>query len=235
MAIDCRDEKTRVGQMLGAEVVKVASTIRTHIQRGERTMMGSLSKITVWPWEPVTGDSCTYLGAVEEVLPLRFIEMPSLEEAKVIRDECHDALDTARTSGARDWEINVNTRFADWSDKLVEAIETNRQTLDVSIQAIRINDIVLANSSTETLFETGLTIKARSPFPYTQVLGYSNGCVSYLPRAEDFPPGGWDIHKRWYGVPDLLFQAYSLPTAIHPDSEQQVIDRTLALLDQLNV
>jgi hypothetical protein len=235
MAIDCRDEKTRVGQMLGAEVVKVASTIRTHIQRGERTMMGSLSKITVWPWEPVTGDSCTYLGAVEEVLPLRFIEMPSLEEAKVIRDECHDALDTARTSGARGWEINVNTRFADWSDKLVEAIETNRQTLDVSIQAIRINDIVLANSSTETLFETGLTIKARSPFPYTQVLGYSNGCVSYLPRAEDFPPGGWDIHRRWYGVPDLLFQAYSLPTAIHPDSEQQVIDRTLALLDQLNV
>jgi neutral ceramidase len=233
LAIDCRDEKNRIGYRLGAEVIKVASIIRTHKQRGERKMMGSLSKITVFPWEPVTGDSCTYLGAVEDVVPISFIDMPPLEEAKAIRDECHRALEKARTTGARDWEISVNTRFADWGDKLVEAIETHRKTLDVGIQAIRINDIVLANNSTETLFETGLAIKAASPFPYTQVLGYSNGCVGYLPRAEDFPPGGWDIYKRWYGVPDLLFQAYSLPTAIHPNSEQQVVDRTLALLDQL--
>ena len=52
-------------------------------------------------------------------------------------------------------------------------------------------------------------------------------------RAEDFPAGGWDIHKRWYGVPDLLFQAYSMPTAIHPESEQRVVDATLALIEGL--
>ena len=101
------------------------------------------------------------------------------------------------------------------------------------IQVIRINNIILASNSTEAFFETGLSIKAGSPFLHTLVLGYTNGCVCYLPRAKDFPPGGWDIYKRWYGIPDLLFQAYSLPTAIHPDSEQQVVDRTLALIEQL--
>ena len=127
----------------------------------------------------------------------------------------------------------MTTRFADWSDRLVAAVEAGGASIDVVVQAIRINDIVLAANSTETFFETGLAIKAGSPFAHTLALGYTNGCVCYLPRAEDFPSGGWDIRKRWYGVPDLLFQAYSMPTAIHPDSERRVVDRTLALIERL--
>ena len=78
-----------------------------------------------------------------------------------------------------------------------------------------------------------MDIKSSSPFDNTLVLGYTNGCVCYLPRAEDFPPGGWDIYKRWYGIPDLLFQAYSLPTAIHPESEKMVVERTIKLIERL--
>ncbi len=232
MDADCRDEKNRTGYTLGAEVVKTASAIHTHRKRGERQSMGSLSRISVWPWEPVTGESCTRLDALDEVLSIEFIDLPSLAEAEAIREECRQAKDRA-LGGGREWEILVNTRFADWSDRLVEAIEHGRNHFEIVIQVIRINDFVLAANSTEAFYETGLAIKAASPFPHTQVLGYTNGCVCYLPRAADLPPGGWDIHKRWYGVPDLLFQAYSLPTAIHPDSEQRVVDRTLALIERL--
>ena len=229
---DCRDEKNRTGYTLGAEVVKTASAIHTHRKRGKRQSMGSLSRISVWPWEPIAGESCTWLDAADETVSLRYIDLPSLTEAKDIREECHRAKDRA-LAGGREWEILVNTRFADWSDRLVEAIDTETRALDVVIQVIRINDFILAANSTEAFYETGLAIKTASPFPHTQVLGYTNGCVCYLPRAADLPPGGWDIHKRWYGVPDLLFQAYSLPTAIHPDSEQRVVDRTLALIERL--
>ena len=52
MDADCRDEKDRTGYMLGAEVVKTASEIHTHRKRGARRSMGSLSRISVWPWEP---------------------------------------------------------------------------------------------------------------------------------------------------------------------------------------
>lgn len=229
---DCRDEKNRTGYTLGAEVVKTASAIHTHRKRGERQSMGSLSRISVWPWEPVAGESCTSLGAADETVSLRYIDLPSLAEAEAIRVECRQAKDRA-LAGGREWEILVNTRFADWSNRLVEAVDTDTRTLDVVIQVIRINDFILAANSTEAFYETGLAIKAASPFPHTQVLGYTNGCVCYLPRAADLPPAGWDIHKRWYGVPDLLFQAYSLPTAIHPDSEQRVVDRTLALIERV--
>jgi hypothetical protein len=64
------------------------------------------------------------------------------------------------------------------------------------------------------------------------VLGYSNGCVMYLPRAQDYPPGGWDVHTR-YKIPDMLFQNYLVPVAFHPDSEQRVVAKALALLGEL--
>ena len=233
MEADCRDEKDRIGSTLGAEVVKAAAAIHTHRKRGERRRMGSLSRISVWPWEPVTGPACTSLAAADESLSLRFIGLPPLSDARAIRAECHQARDAAVSRGGEVWEYLVTTRFADWSDRLVAAVEAGGASIDVVVQAIRINDIVLAANSTETFFETGLAIKAGSPFPHTLALGYTNGCVCYLPRAEDFPAGGWDIRKRWYGVPDLLFQAYSMPTAIHPDSERRVVDRTLALIESL--
>ena len=129
-------------------------------------------------------------------------------------------------------QIAVGIRWVDWGEKLVEAVNSGRKTLEMNIQAIRINDIVLAGLSVEAFAGTGLSIKARSPFQHTQVFGYTNGCVCYLPRAQDFPAGGWDIHAR-YGVPDMLFQSYSLPTAIRLDSERRVVEKTLALIQQL--
>jgi hypothetical protein len=84
----------------------------------------------------------------------------------------------------------------------------------------------------ESFFETGIKIKNRSPFKHTQVLGYTNGTVGYLPRAEDFPKDGWKITER-YAVPDLFFQSYSLPTAIKPESEEKVVDELSNLILQL--
>ena len=232
MDVDCRDQKDRTGHTLGAEVVQAASAIHTHRRRGPRRSMGSLSRISVWPWEPVSGETCSFLDAADETLSLPFIGLPTRAEAQGIQEECHNKKDRA-VNGGKEWEVLVNTRFAHWSDRLVHAIENGIHSADVVIQAMRINDIVIAANSTEAFSETGLSIKAASPFSHTLALGYTNGCVCYLPRKEDFPPGGWDIHKRWYGVPDLLFQAYSLPTAIHPDSEQRMIDCTLALIEGL--
>ena len=229
---DCRDAKNRLGLMLGSEAVKVAAGLRTHIRRGERTTLGSVSTITLWPWVPVTGETCTALGAVSETFRLDFIGFPPPSEAEALAAEQRRRLEEAyRREDER--QIAVGIRWVDWSEKLLDAIKTGRRTLEMNIQVIRVNDIVLAGLSVEAFAGTGMAIKARSPFEHTQVLGYSNGCVCYLPRAQDYPPGGWDIHAR-YGVPDMLFQSYSLPAAIHPDSEQRVVQKTLELIRQLS-
>jgi neutral ceramidase len=228
---DCRDAKHRTGIMLGSEAAKVAAGLRTHVQRGERTSLGSVSTITLWPWVPVAGESCSYLGALSETLALDFMDYPPLPDAEGLLDEQRRRLDAAyRSEDAR--QIATGIRWVDWGEKLVEALKSGRRTLEMNIQVIRVNEIVIAGLSVEAFAGTGMSIKSRSPFAHTQVLGYTNGCVCYLPREQDFPPGGWDIHAR-YGVPDMLFQSYSLPTAIRPDSERRVVEKTLELIRQL--
>ena len=123
-------------------------------------------------------------------------------------------------------------RFSEWADNLVAAVKQGNPTHDAVIQAIRINDIVLASVSVEAFFQTGQAVKAKSPFEHTQFLGYSNGCVAYLPRAEDYPPGGWKIDES-YAVPDLMAQSYALPVAFEPGAEQMVVERVLDLIQQL--
>lgn len=230
---DCRDTKNMTGLMLGGEVVKVAAGIRTNVRRSEkRKPLGVIPNILFWSWEAVEGDTAGYLGAVDEIIRLEFGQLPSLAEAEAIHREWQQKLADARANDAREWEISVAMRYTEWSAKLVEAVQRGNPTLEVVIQAMRINDIVLASVSAEAFFETGLEVKARSPFKHTQFLGYSNGCVTYLPLAKDYPPGGWQVTER-YAVPDLFFQSYNLPVALHPNSEQRVVERVSALIQQL--
>ena len=231
--VDCRDTKNRTGLVLGGEVVKVAANIRTAVQRsGQRKPFGSVPNILFWAWEPVDGDTSTYLGALDKLIKFEFIELPSLEEAESIHREWKQRLSNARAKDARDWEVSVAKRFTHWSSKLVQAVHRGNPPQDVVIQAIRVNDIVLASISVEAFFETGRTIKAQSPFKHTQFLGYSNGSVAYLPRAEDYPPGGWKLTER-YAVPDLFFQSYSLPVAFRPETEQMVVEEVSNLIERL--
>ena len=231
---DCRDAKNRIGTMLGGEALKVVAGLRSHISRGERTWLSSLlgRGMTLTPWVAVEGETCTFLGAVAETIALDLVELPSLAEAEAMRVERQRELEEARARG-QERNVQVATRFAVWADRLVDAVKTGQpKTWDLAIQVIRINDIMIAGLSAETFAGTGLTIKARSPFKHTQVLGYTNGCVCYLPRAEDYPPGGWSVRAR-YQIPDMVFQSYLLPTGLDPDSERRVVDRTLHLINQL--
>jgi hypothetical protein len=229
---DCTDANERVGMMLGAEVVKVAAGLRTHIQRGERTALGSVSAISLWPWVPVDDEGSTArLDVRSERIWLDFVDLPTLEDAQAILDEKRSLLDTARATGD-DRQIAPATRFVTWAEVLVDAVETNRTTIDFEVQALRIDDLALVALSAEAFSGTGIEIKARSPFEHTNVLGYSNGCVMYLPRPQDYPAGGWDVHVR-YKIPDMLFQNYLVPVAFHPDSERKVVETALRLLDEL--
>jgi len=230
--VDCRDSKSRVGSILGGEALKVAADIRTHVKKGERTPLGNIPNILFNPWEPVEGETCTYLGAVEEIVPLEYIELPPLSEAQSIQEKWHQILDERRTKGAQPWEMRVAAHFANWADKLVQAVQDGHPTLDLVLQVLRINDIVLASLNVEAFFETGIEVKARSQFNNTLVLGYSNGVVCYLPRAEDYPPGGWKVNEL-YAVPDLYVQSYTLPVALHPDSERIAVERLTAMIEQL--
>ncbi len=231
--VDCSDSKFRVGAMLAGEAIKVAADLRTHVKRGERLSLKSGSAITLWPWVPVQDDDDppVVLRALSEVVAADLIPFPPLGVAKEIRAEKQALLADAQANGD-DRDRIFATYMAMAADTLVDAIETGRTTIDFDIQAIRIGDLVIAGIGTEVFAGTGKTIKARSPFAHTEVLGYTNELTGYLPRAQDFPPDGWQLDVR-YKIPDMFFQMVNIPVAIDPGTEQRIVERTLQLINQL--
>jgi hypothetical protein len=89
--------------------------------------------------------------------------------------------------------------------------------IELEIQAIRINDIVIVGMPGEPFVEIGLAIKAGSPFAHTLFSGYSNVGGSYIPMADAYPVGGYEVDV----------------TPFRPEAAQAVIDESLTLLHGL--
>jgi hypothetical protein len=231
--IDCRDTKNRVGMTLGAEALKVAASIRTNLRPGVRRQLGNIPNILFTPWEPVEGDTCTYLGAAERVISLEYSDLPSLPEAEAIRTRWQQTVSERRQSNTQEWELRVAEKYEQWSRVLVDAVMHGHPACDLFVQAIRVNDILIVGLNAEVFFETGLAIRSQSPFNDTFVLGYTNGTIGYLPRQEDYPPDGWSLYES-YSVPDMIFQVHPHPVALHPDSEQRAVAGVLSLIQELS-
>jgi hypothetical protein len=229
---DCRDTKNRVGLELGGEVVKVAASIRTNARPGERRLLGNVPNVLFTPWERIDGRAATHLAAAEATVVLDYVDLPTLDEARAILAGWQTTLQERRSGGSQEWEVRVAERYEDWARLLVESADRSVAQCDLFLQAIRVDDVVVTGMNAELFFETGLEIRSRSPFAHTFALGYTNGTIGYLPRAEDYPPGGWDVRAA-YAVPDLIFQVHPHPVALHPGSERRAVDGTLALLEGL--
>ena len=230
--VDCRDTKQRVGLELGGEVLKVAAGIRTATRPGERRLLGNVPNVLFTPWERIDGRTSTQLAAAEATAVLDYVDLPSVERAQEILHAWQATLEQRRAGGAQEWEVRVAEKYEDWARLLVEAADRGDPTCDLFLQAVRVDDIVVTGMNAELFFETGLEIRSRSPFRDTFALGYTNGTIGYLPRAEDHPLGGWAVDAS-YAVPDLIFQVHPHPVALHPSSERRAVEATLALVDRL--
>ena len=230
--VDCRYPKNRLGMMLAGEVLKVAADIHTHVRLGERVRLGNIPNILFHRWVPVDDAGSTVLVAEEELVKLRFVELPPLEEAQALFDRWSQQKREKLASGAQDWEIRLANEYEEAYRHTLDAIRDMDPTIDLVVQALRIGDVILVGMNVEAFTETGLKIKSRSPFKNTIPLGWTNTNIAYLPQKEDYPEGGFKLGEV-YHVPDLLVQAYQLPTALQPEAEQIVVEKVIELIERL--
>ena len=116
----------------------------------------------------------------------------------------------------------------------IENAERSRQTfpyltpplvngkVECAVQALRLGGVALVGIAGEAFVEIGLAVKARSPMPHTIFLGYTNGCLGYIPTAAAYAPGGYEVHRA--------HAVYHLPHTIAPNSAERVIEASLRLL-----
>lgn len=232
---DNTNEKKRLGFTLGAEVLKVHSSIYTESVRGPRVFTGSLSKIPYYPRIAIKSDSDCTIKVREEMLELRLQDLPNAEQANRILDNWESEVSTLVKNNVSGAPQNVARLFRRWALILNDyVVNARRPVIQIPIQAIKLGEVGIVTVPGETFSLQGMEVKRRSPFPSTLFVGYTNGCVSYIPTRDAYPTRGWSPAERYY-VPEMIFQAFPIPTALAVDSGERIVSKSLDLLSQLHL
>ena len=92
--------------------------------------------------------------------------------------------------------INIPGVYAYETLKMAEP--TFPKTAELKLQAFRIGDAAIATIPNEVFAQTGLNIRAASPFKPTFTVGLANGYHGYLPTPEQHALGGYETWRcRW--------------------------------------
>jgi neutral ceramidase len=221
------EDMQRLGLMLGGETLKVWAQIRTHNRRGPRRIVRSVAALSTWDYEPTPEETIQHLSVLRRRLVLPLSPLPDLStiESEVLkyRQKLEQAIADNSSPGAK----HVAQRMLAWAEQRQRLAAAGQKTVtrEIEIWALRINDVGIATVSAEPLTELGLEIKARSALPHTLFLGYSNGCIGYIPPPEAFAEGGMEVIESHYN--------YLLPAQLTPDWAPTVVRNVLELLAEL--
>lgn len=64
---------------------------------------------------------------------------------------------------------------------------------------ITFGEVGLVGSNIEPFCEIGINVKKSSPFPTTFMCGYTNGRMAYMPTAEEWTKGGYEVENSPFG------------------------------------
>ncbi|NOZ22857.1 MAG: hypothetical protein GXP25_17405 [Planctomycetes bacterium] len=167
-----------LGRMLGGAVIKAAATLET-----------------------AAGGP---IGCAREVVQLPLQQpLPEAEAEKELAKAEQGLKDALATRHAG--RIRVARRFRDWAREMLALAKEGQKdrARAFEIQALRLGDIVFVGLPGEVFVEYQLWIDRQSPFTSTFVFGYTNGVIGYVPTADAFPKGGYEVetaHKYYPGT-----------------------------------
>jgi hypothetical protein len=222
------DDLNRLGAMLGGEVLKTWAAIRTHNRHGPRRIVQSVAAVSVWDYEPLAEASIEHFSLATRRLTLALAPLPDRKSAEQTLARHRGQLADAKASGAARGTIHVFEKLVYWAEMVLRTIDAGQDpvTRNLDFWALRVNDIGIVAVSGEPFAELGLEVKRRSPLAHTLFLGYSNGCVGYLPTPEAFSEGGMEVHES--------YQNYMLPAPLTTEWGPAVVNASLELLNSLS-
>ena len=222
---DQYENKERIGLMLAGEVLKTWAAIRTHNRRGPRRIVHSVAVTSTWDYEPLSVPHTTCLGVATRRLVLPMAALPNRVTAQQTLQESRSRLKEVQR-GQQLGAIHVAKRVADWAEKVWEAVERNEPvTRELVVWSLRVDRVGIVAVNGEPFAELALEVKHRSPLPHTLFLGYSNGCLGYLPTPEAFDEGGMEVEESVCN--------YLLPTGFTPEWGPAIVNTSLELLNGL--
>lgn len=209
-----------MGGRLGSEAARVFLSLKT--RPTERTFGGvveSGAPLGMWDETPLA-DKDTPLAVATRSIRMPVRPLPDAADARAEADELMAHAVALSRQGIEDASVaDANfrakrslmvARWSEWTDGC--------DHLDAEIHGIRIGPVGLIGFPGEPFAETGVDVRTESPLPFTQLAGYSNGWLGYVPTREEYPRGGYEV--QW-------------GSCYTDDAAALLRDEALALLNQL--
>ena len=217
-------EAERAGAMLGLEAAKVFLDLDTRATVERDDWITSVATFHLVRKEAVDSGKPDCVSAGEVALSLPLLPLPDAAEARSLLAEREAALETLIRQGATPDDLNPARYQVQWAQMLLRTVEESLGPASVTIpvQVVRINEVAVVGVAGELFVEAQLAIKRASPFPSTLVAAYANGCVGYIPVADAYPDGGYEVEHSYKG--------YRLPAAIAPGAAEKVTATAIRLL-----
>ncbi|MCC6444570.1 MAG: neutral/alkaline non-lysosomal ceramidase N-terminal domain-containing protein [Armatimonadetes bacterium] len=188
------------------------------------TLLGSAAAIaseTAVPVQPAG------IRSGVEMLQLPFLPPPPESEAVTAYEAARARLAQLEAQDASPAHQRMQQAMADWAE---DALRAARSPGDYThqpfeIQALAIGDTAFVALPGEVFIAYALNIRKQSPFTQTVVLAYSNGCIGYVPTADAYPDGGYEVSQAYQYYGTLM---------IAPESEGMILDAAAGLLKRLD-
>ena len=133
-------------------------------------------------------------------LAARYRELDNIAWRKVEPELLAWAKDTEAKATGTIGKASLATVYAGRIQRLAQASPQTK----APVQVLRLGDICIGTTPTETFAETGLEFKKRSPFAQSFMVELANGYYGYMPPPRHFALGGYET---WPGTNYLEQQA----------------------------
>ena len=125
------------------------------------------------------------------------------------------------------WAQKVPQAHLDWARHMLKLVRAGAkdQRQSFEVQAIRLGDLTLLGLEGEIFVRYQLDLEQGAASPRTMLCGYANGCIGYVPTADEYGRGGYEV--------DTAYKVYSSVQMIAPESEDLIRQSALALVQEL--
>ena len=139
------------------------------------------------------GEPDDTLRVVNASVELPVGNFPSIEDARAEFDSIVETLNATRKNGTED-EIKEAVKNAKRSNFVLgNAQRTADGPISMRVQAMRIGPAALVAIPVEAFSEIGVAVKNSSPASQTLFSGYTNGSLGYMPMADAYEEGGYEV------------------------------------------
>lgn len=169
------------------------------------------------------------VGASAQTVELPLIDPPSLAKtaaAKVVL-KIRAEVARLRSGGGDYWAQLVPRARLQWVDEMLDLARAGAGGLSqpFEIQGLRLGPMVLLGMAGEMFVRYQLDLEAASPMQPTALVGYANGCVGYVPTADEYGRGGYEVGSRYrldLGGGVDAYQVYPSVQMLAPECEEVV-------------